>query len=56
MMMDIKNQHNVYLHYTEESHQTIMVIFFVWVVSIHIEQIMLLKDMRGYVVNMIIAK
>ena len=51
----IKNQPNVYLHYTEGSHQIIMGIFIAWVVSIHIKQTTRLKNTRDYVVNMIIA-
>ena len=54
-MMDLSDQQEVYQHYLEKLHQIIMMTFIVSVVYDHIEQIMHLKSMKGYVINIIIA-
>ena len=53
-MMDIKNQQAAYQNYSEELHHLIMEIFTAWVVYIHIELIINLKNMKDYVITMII--
>ena len=55
-MMDIKNQQAAYQNYSEELHHLIMEIFTAWVVYIHIELIINLKNMKDYVITMIIVK
>ena len=54
-MMDLSDQQEVYQHYLERLHQIIMMTFIVSVAYNHIEQIVHLKAMKGYVINMIIA-
>ena len=54
-MMDLSDQQEVYQHYLEKLHQIIMMTFIVSVAFNHIEQIMQLKSMKGYVIKMIIV-
>ena len=52
--MDLSDQQELCQHYLEKLHQIIMMTFIVSVAYNHIEQIMHLKSMKGYVINLII--